>query len=83
MVNEATGRLAKHYKCAKCEKLFPAKSVEVNHKIPVIPLTGFDSWTNVIERMFCEKEHLELLCKPCHKTITKAESEQRKLNGKL
>lgn len=83
MVNQATGRLAKHYRCAHCQELFPAKNVEVNHKIPVIPLTGFDSWDAVIERMFCEKEHLELLCKPCHKVHTKAESEQRKSHGKL
>lgn len=74
--------MAKHFTCAACRKEFPAKNVEVNHKIPVIPVTGFDSWDKVIERMFCEKEHFEVLCKPCHKSVTKLESEERKLNGK-
>jgi hypothetical protein len=46
--------------------------------VPVIPVTGFDSWDETIERIFCEKDNLELLCIPCHKQITKKENEQRK-----
>lgn len=76
-INPKSGRLAKHYKCNKCKEDFPMKEVEVNHIIPVVPLTGFDSWNMVIERMFCEKEHLEVLCKPCHKTLTKEENSER------
>lgn len=72
--------MAKHYTCAKCNGIFPLKSVEVNHKVPVIPVTGFDNWTNVIERMFCEKEHFEVLCKPCHKAQTQLENKVRKSN---
>jgi hypothetical protein len=79
-VNPASGRLAKFYTCNICKEAFPAKLVEVNHIIPVVPVTGFDSWDGVIERMFCEKEHLEVCCKPCHKTISKQENQERKLN---
>lgn len=77
-VNPKTGRLAKLYGCKNCGHEFPASDVEVNHKEPVIPLSGFDSWDNVIKRMFCEEDGLEVLCKPCHKEVTKKENEERK-----
>lgn len=77
-VNVKTGKLAKHFKCAKCGEDFPQKDVEVNHIDPVVPVEGFDSWDSVIERMFCEKEGLELLCKPCHKATTAEENQLRK-----
>src|SRR5690606_27014935 len=77
-VNEKTGRNAKHFQCAKCNKLFPQKDVQVNHKESVVPLTGFSSWDDVIARMFCEKEGLEVLCKPCHKIETAEENKKRK-----
>ena len=79
-INAASGRYAKHYLCARCENKFPAKLVEVNHIIPVVPVTGFDSWDGVIKRLFCEESGLEVLCKPCHKEVTKGENEERKAN---
>lgn len=81
-INPKSGRMCKHYKCNICKDDFPGKEVEVNHIIPVIPVTGFYSWDDVIQRMFCEKDGLEVVCKPCHKAITKLENEQRKSNGK-
>ena len=81
--NEKTGRKAKHFECAACKGHFPQKDVQVNHKESVVPLTGFISWDDIIERMFCEKEGLEVLCKPCHKIETDKENQQRKeLNDK-
>jgi 5-methylcytosine-specific restriction endonuclease McrA len=79
-INVKSGRLAKHYECQSCKNLFPQKDVEVNHRIPIIPTTGFDSWTGVIERMFCDSKDLEVLCKPCHKAITQQENKERKEN---
>ena len=76
--NPKSGRLAKHYTCSCCKQDFPAKDVEVNHIIPVVPITGFDSWDGVISRMFCEADKLEVVCKPCHKGITKQENTERK-----
>lgn len=81
-VNKETGRQAMHYECAKCKGHFPAKQVEVNHKEPIVPVTGFDSWDGVISRMFCEKDKLEVLCKPCHKLITKEENDARREHSK-
>ena len=77
-INPATGRQAKLYTCCKCDNLFPQANMEVNHIVPVVPVEGFDSWDGVIERLFCEKDKLEAVCKPCHKAITKEENQQRK-----
>src|SRR6187402_278263 len=79
-INPKSGRLAKFYKCNQCKHDFVAKEVEVNHIIPVVPVTGFDSWDGIVERLFCEKELLEVVCKDCHKSITKIENTERKLN---
>jgi hypothetical protein len=80
-INPKSGRMAKHYKCNQCKGDFPAKEVEVNHIFPVIPVTGFTTWDDVVKRMFCEKDGLEVCCKPCHKIITKKENDERKSNG--
>lgn len=76
-INKSSGRLAEHYKCAKCLDIFPAKEVEVNHIVPVVPLTGFTTWDETVERLFCEQSGLEVVCKPCHKSITKQENQER------
>ena len=77
-INPKSGRMAKHYTCNECKKDFPAKDVEVNHIEPVVPISGFDSWDGVIKRMFCEADKLEVVCKECHKGITKQENQERK-----
>ncbi len=80
-INEKTGRMAKHFECAHCHMLFPQKEIEINHILPVVPIEGFDSWDKVIERMFCEIDGLEALCKPCHKLTTGQENILRKKNN--
>lgn len=77
-INPETGRMAMHYECVMCVSHLPAKQVEVNHKEPIVPITGFDSWDGVIARLFCEKDKLEVLCKPCHRIITKEENDARR-----
>jgi 5-methylcytosine-specific restriction endonuclease McrA len=78
-VNAKTGKLAMHYKCAKCKKLFVAADVQVDHVQPVVdPKKGFVGWDVYIDRMFCEIENLQVLCKPCHKIKTDQEKLERK-----
>ena len=82
-INEATGRSAKHYECNECHKLFPSKSVQVDHIRPVVePLDGFISWDVFIERLFCDASNLQILCTDCHKKKSAEERKQRKSNGK-
>ena len=77
--NKKTGKLAMHYKCAKCKKHFVATDVQVDHIFPVVdPKTGFVSWDLFIDRIFCEIENLQVMCKPCHKVKTEEEKAERK-----
>lgn len=76
--NPATGRIAQFYSCASCGGEFTSKSVEVDHLNPVVPETGFVSWDNVIERLFCNEEGMQVLCLACHKKKSKEENKRRK-----
>jgi len=77
--NKKTGKLAMHYKCAKCKKHFVAIDVQVDHIYPVVdPKIGFIGWDSFIDRIFCEIENLQVLCKPCHKVKTEEEKAERK-----
>lgn len=83
MVNKKTGRIGKHYRCAMCGEVFPSSEVNVNHIEPVVSIeNGFTTWDDFIERLFCVKELLNVLCKPCHDVLTKEENEQRRRNCK-
>lgn len=67
------------YTCNNCKGVFGPKEVDADHISPVVPLTGFDSWDGVINRMFCREDGvqvdhiLQVLCKPCHKDKSRAE----------
>lgn len=77
--NIKSGKLAKHYLCAICGGFFPAADVQVDHIEPVIdPAVGFTTWDDVVERLFCEKENLQVLCTCCHKSKTAVEKQQAK-----
>lgn len=58
-------------------------NVHVDHIVPVVPVEGWDSWDGVIERMFCEEDKLQVLCKSCHKEVTDEENELRKYHRRL
>lgn len=74
--NIKTGRLAQHFKCTICEEDFPATQVQVDHKSPVVdPQKGFVNWDTYIKRLYCKKENLQVVCKPCHKIKTKEEQQ--------
>lgn len=84
--NIKTGRQAKHYRCNQCLEHLPAKDVQVDHIDAIIdPSEGFTTWDSVINRMFCEKDNLQVLCIKCHLTKTAVEKQlakERKLNAK-
>lgn len=76
--NPKTGRQASFYKCSSCKQDFPLKEVQVDHINPVIPKEGFSTWDDVIERLFCEQDGLQLLCKACHSIKSKKENDERR-----
>ena len=77
--NVHTGREAKHYKCAQCHNEFTTTNIQVDHKQPIInPRVGFEGWDVYIDRLYCEKDNLQILCKPCHAIKTKQERETAK-----
>jgi len=82
-INPKTGRKCKLHCCEECHELFPAKDMQADHIEPIVPLTGFDSWDNVIERLYCEVEHYQALCKECHSKKSKEENRIRRENKKL
>ena len=68
------GRLVFHSLCADCRSLYPETTCAVDHILPVVdPHKGFVSWDSVIERLFCEEDNLQVLCKSCHDVKTQKE----------
>lgn len=72
--NKKSGRKAKHFRCATCKGEFPQKEVSVDHTKPI---GSTKSWDKYIEALFCEKDNLQVLCKPCHKDKTNKEAKGR------
>lgn len=69
------------HRCEKCNQL--TEEVAIDHEPAVVPLTGFDSWDNVFERLYCTEENLFKLCHQCHSKKTALEATARKQNRKL
>ena len=83
------------YICNNCKEEVPAsikkdgkrlKNAIVDHIEPIIdPALGFETWDKCIERMFCEADNLQVLCRECHeeksneeKAVAKARREKEK-----
>lgn len=68
-------------KCELCKKLYD--KLECDHRIPVVPVTGFDNWQSYIDRLFCDSKDLVMLCKSCHFAKTTIQKTQRKTNKNI
>lgn len=82
IVNPLSGRKCDAYTCAECGGEFIAKEMRADHIVPIVPVTGFDSWDELIERLFCELSGFQAICIGCHKIKTAEENAQRKENKK-
>lgn len=69
--NPKTGRLAQHYECAICLGEFTLPNMNVDH---IDPVGTCKTWDTYIKRLFCEKDNLQTICKPCHKEKTRKEN---------
>lgn len=68
------------WRCVKCKKYVGAKQIEKDHIEPIIPLDRKATdmtWDELIERLYCAEENIQLLCKDCHKKKTSAERVKR------
>ena len=80
-INEKTGRLAQHFRCEVCQQEFTAKDMEVDHILPAVdPSVGFTTWDEFINRLFCEQDNLQAICKACHKIKSSTERKIRNAN---
>jgi hypothetical protein len=71
-INPKTGRRCKFHRCSNCRKDVPKGQIQADHINPVVGPEGFKTWDLYIERMFCEADGFQALCKECHsdKTLT-------------
>ena len=54
------------YECAYCGSLEPAKGVAIDHRIDCGKLTSWSDVQGFMQRLFCEKGGLDVLCHKCH-----------------
>ena len=49
-------------------------NIFVDHLIPIVePSTGFNTWGDFINGLFCDSDNLQVLCKSCHDIKSKEE----------
>jgi hypothetical protein len=58
------------YQCRDCLGWFIQKNIEVNHIIQCGSITCFGEIGGFYERLLCEKDGYEILCKECHRRLT-------------
>lgn len=54
------------YQCNECKNWFPDKEIHVDHIVPAGQLNSFDDLPGFVQRLFCEVDGLQCLCKTCH-----------------
>jgi hypothetical protein len=70
---------ASHSDPKDCSTHILMKDCQVDHRVPVIPVTGWDTADGFITRLLCTADELDVLCKPCHLAKTLGENVQRRL----
>lgn len=68
-------RLKWMYQCDECKAYKPIKEVHVDHITPCGPIRKFEDIGSFCERLYCEMDGFQLLCKPCHKIKSKDDNE--------
>jgi 5-methylcytosine-specific restriction endonuclease McrA len=74
-------RVTRWGKCSICNKLEPAYLLEIDHLEPVIPENSSleqITWDELVNRVWCDEDKLQAVCKPCHKAKSKLENKERR-----
>jgi hypothetical protein len=53
-------------------------NVYVDHIKAIVGRSGFTTWDDFINALYCEVDNLQVLCKACHDAKSKAEKLERK-----
>lgn len=65
---------AVQYQCNACGEWTKSTAVAVDHITPVIDVqVGFVDWNQFVERLFCDKSNLQVICDTCHNAKTQSE----------
>jgi 5-methylcytosine-specific restriction endonuclease McrA len=71
------------YECNMCSEIHGPKEICLDHIVPVVdPNKGFTDWNDYIEKLFCNEDGFQVLCKPCHDVKTQEENGKRKVTRK-
>jgi len=68
-------------KCELCGCWEAKSNIQLDHFHPVVPIdSSFEQMSvdEVIDRMWCEENYLQPLCKTCHKQKTLDENKERR-----
>ena len=65
------------FQCAICKTWLLGKETQLDHLTPCGSLKDYADLPGFVERLFCEKNGLRVLCKPCHKQVTKNQKDER------
>lgn len=64
--------------CNICKGNFKRKDMKKDHIDPVVPVTGFNNWDDIIKRLFVGEDGWQAICVTCHEKKTKEENDARK-----
>lgn len=70
------------YECEACHSIFKGKDVQVDHIEPAGSLLKYEDLPAFVERLLCEADNLQLLCKECHKKKTAEERKNARTTSK-
>lgn len=73
-------RVTKWSRCEQCKLPHATYQMECDHIIPIVPVdkTLEDmTWDEIVNRIFCNKNNLQILCKLCHTVKCKQENKLR------
>lgn len=65
------------HQCPLCKKICKRMDMKKDHIEPVVPVTGFTTWDDIIERMFIDENGWQAICHDCHSVKTKQENDRR------